>query len=162
MTFCSFWQTVFFPSLLSFTTETTRGQFLDNKHLLYRHYHIDPMPVWIRISQQAHPIKLRILFSPIFFTNFGPITTLFPFLTKESFFIQCTKIQLITLQNFNIQTCFSQFLWFFSFKGQISRNHLILLNAYKLMCFDRNIKGNRDVKFLECIYSLLQRCVKLT
>ena len=32
----------------------------------------------------------------------------------------------------------------------ISRIHLILPNAYKLMCFDRNINGNRDVKFLEC------------
>ena len=64
-------------------------------------------------------------------------------------------MQFITFQNFHIQTCFSQFLWFFSlkcwFKGQmISRIHLILPNAYKLMCFDRNINGNRDVKFLEC------------
>ena len=25
-------------------------------------------------------------------------------------------------------------------------------NIYKLMCFDRNINGNRDVKFLECDY----------
>ena len=30
----------------------------------------------------------------------------------------------------------------------ISRIHLSLPNAYKLMCFDRNIYGNRDVKFL--------------
>ena len=30
------------------------------------------------------------------------------------------------------------------------------------MCFDRNINGNRDVKFLECDYLLVQRCVKLT
>ena len=34
-------------------------------------------------------------------------------------------------------------------------------NAYKLVCFDRN-NGNRDVKFLECDYLLVQRCVKLT
>ena len=73
---------------------------------------------------------------------------------QVSFFMQCIKKQLITLQNFNIQTCFSQFLWFFSLtfwsKGQIiSRIHLILPNAYKLMSFDRNINGNRDVKFLE-------------
>ena len=84
-----------------------------------------------------------------------------------SFFVQCIKKQLITLQNFNIQTCFSQFLCFFSlefwFKGQIiSRIHLILPNAYKLMCFDRNINGNRDVEFLECDYLLVQRYVKLT
>ena len=64
-------------------------------------------------------------------------------------------MQFITFQNFHIQTWFSQFLWFFSlkcwFKGQmISRIHLILPNAYKLMCFDRNINGNRNVKFLEC------------
>ena len=30
------------------------------------------------------------------------------------------------------------------------------------MRFDRNINGNRDVKFLECDYLLLQRCMKLT
>ena len=30
------------------------------------------------------------------------------------------------------------------------------------MCFDRNINGNKDVKFLECDYLLVQRCVKLT
>ena len=75
--------------------------------------------------------------------------------TKVSFFDQCIKKQSITLQNFHIQTCFSQFLWFFSlkwwFKGQMmSKIHLSLPNAYKLMCFDRNINGNRDVKFLEC------------
>ena len=35
---------------------------------------------------------------------------------KVSFFGECTKMQLITSQNFNIQTCFSQFLWFFSLK----------------------------------------------
>ena len=47
---------------------------------------------------------------------------------KVSFIGQCTKMQLITSQNFNIQSCFSQFLWFFGlkcwFKSQIiSRNH---------------------------------------
>ena len=30
------------------------------------------------------------------------------------------------------------------------------------MCFDRNINGNRDDKFLECDYLPVQRCVKLT
>ena len=44
----------------------------------------------------------------------------------------------------------------------ISRIHLSLPNAYKLMCFDRNIDGNRDVKFLECDYLLEQQCLKLT
>ena len=73
----------------------------------------------------------------------------------------------IPLKNFNIKTCFLQFLWFFRLKcwleGQIiSRIQVSLPNAYKLMCFDRNIKGNRDVKFLECDYLLVQRCVKLT
>ena len=29
-------------------------------------------------------------------------------------------------------------------------------------CFNRNINGGRDVKFLECDYLLLHRCVKLT
>ena len=72
---------------------------------------------------------------------------------KVSFFGQCSKVQLIPLQKFIIKTCLIQFLWFFRlkccFKGQIiSRIHLSLPNAYKLMCFDRNINGNRDVKFL--------------
>ena len=35
-------------------------------------------------------------------------------------------------------------------------------NAYKLMCFDKNINGNMDVKYLECGYLLVQRCVELT
>ena len=35
-------------------------------------------------------------------------------------------------------------------------------NEYKLMCFDRNINGNGDVKFLECDYFFVQRCLKLT
>ena len=30
------------------------------------------------------------------------------------------------------------------------------------MCFDENINGNRDVKFLEWDYLLVQRCMKLT
>ena len=50
-------------------------------------------------------------------------------ISKVSFFVQCIKKQLITLQNFNIQPCFRQFLWFFSlkcwFKDQIlPRIHL--------------------------------------
>ena len=62
------------------------------------------------------------------------------FSAKVSFFLQCSKMQLITFQNFHIQTCFSQFLWFFSlkcwFKGQIiSRIHLRLPNSYKLMIY---------------------------
>ena len=66
-------------------------------------------------------------------------------------------MQLIPLKKFNIQTCFFQFLWFFRlkcwFKGQIiSRIHLSLANAFKLLCFDRNINGNRDVKFIEWDY----------
>ena len=45
----------------------------------------------------------------------------------------------------------------------ISIIYLSLPNAYKLMFFfDRNINENRDVKFLECDYLLLQWCVKLT
>ena len=76
-------------------------------------------------------------------------------------------MQLITLQNFNIQTCFSKFLWFFSltcwFKGQvIPIIHLNLPNAYILMCFDENINGNRDDKFLEWDYRSLHWPKKLT
>ena len=88
---------------------------------------------------------------------------------KVSFVVQCTKMQLISLQNFNMQTYTSQLLWFFSLKcwfkchrSRISRIHLSLPNAYKLTCFDRNVNGNRHVKFLECDYLLVQWCVKLT
>ena len=34
-------------------------------------------------------------------------------LTKISFFHQCSKMQIIPIKKFNIQTCFFQFLWFF-------------------------------------------------
>ena len=69
-------------------------------------------------------------------------------------------MQLIPLKNFNIKTCFRLKCWL---KGQIiSRIHLSLPNAYKLMCFDRNINGNRDVKILECDYLSVQWYVKLT
>jgi hypothetical protein len=44
----------------------------------------------------------------------------------------------------------------------MSRIHLGLPNASKLLCLDRNVNRNRDVKFLECDYLLVQRCVKLT
>ena len=87
--------------------------------------------------------------------------------SKVSFFGQCSKMQLIPLQNFIIKTCFIQFLWFFRlkcwFKGQIiSRIHLSLPNAYKLMCFDRNINGNRDDKFFDWDYWSLHWPKKLT
>ena len=36
------------------------------------------------------------------------------------------------------------------------------MHTHLSMCFDRNINGNRNVKFLECNYLLVQRCVKLT
>jgi hypothetical protein len=72
---------------------------------------------------------------------------------KVSFFGLCSKMKIIPIKNFNIKKVVLQFLPFFRlkcwFKGQtISRIHLRLPNAYKLMCFDRNINGNRDVKFL--------------
>ena len=71
-------------------------------------------------------------------------------ISQVSFFVQCIKKRLITNQNVNIQTCSSQFLWFFSlkcwFRGQIiSRVHFS--NTYKLMCFNTNIKGNRMLNF---------------
>ena len=116
---------------------------------------------WFRFSCQKQVISL----SQVFFFKLRQKKGLSP--SKVSFFGQCIKKQLITLQNFNIQTCFSQFLWFFSFKcwfkGQIIfRIHLILPNAYKLMCFDRNINGNRDVKFFERDYWSLHWRKKFT
>ena len=49
------------------------------------------------------------------------------------------------------------------FKGQIiSRIHLSLPNAYKLMCFDRNINGNRNVVFFEWDYWSLHWRKKFT
>ena len=44
----------------------------------------------------------------------------------------------------------------------ISKIHLGLPNAYKLICFGRNINGNKDVKFLGCDYLLAQWCVIIT
>ena len=38
------------------------------------------------------------------------------FSTKVSFFLQCSKMQLIPLKKFNIQTCFFHFFWFFRLK----------------------------------------------
>ena len=78
------------------------------------------------------------------------------FLFKVSFFGMCSKMQIIPIKNLNIKKVVPQFLWFFRlkcwFKGQIiSRIHLNLPNAYKLICFDRNINGNMDVKFLIAI-----------
>ena len=55
-----------------------------------------------------------------------------------SFFVQCKKMQSIILQIFNIQTWFSQFLWFFSlkcwWKGHIrTRIHLSFANGCVLI-----------------------------
>ena len=44
----------------------------------------------------------------------------------------------------------------------MSRIHISLPNAYKMMLFDRNVNGNRDVKFLEFDYLLVQQSGKLT
>ena len=44
----------------------------------------------------------------------------------------------------------------------ITRIHLRLPNAYKLMSFDRNINGNRNVKFYEWDYWSLHRWKNLT
>ena len=41
----------------------------------------------------------------------------------------------------------------------VSKFDLGLLNAYKLMYFDRNINGNKDDKFLDCDYCV---CVTLS
>ena len=76
-------------------------------------------------------------------------------------------MKIIPIKNFNIKTCFIQFLWFFRlkcwFKGQIiSRIHLSLPNAYKLMCFDWNINGNRDDNFFDWDYWSLHWPKKLT
>ena len=62
-------------------------------------------------------------------------------------------MQLIPCKKCNI----IQSLWFFRFKCWfkvqiISRIHLRQPNAYKLLCFDRNINGIRDVKFFEWDY----------
>ena len=76
--------------------------------------------------------KIGDLFCLVIFLDFRTVC-------KVSFFGQCTKMQLITLQNFNIQICFSQSLWFFSLKfwfiGQImSRIHLILPKMHTNLC----------------------------
>ena len=119
----------------------------------------------------------KLMLYQIIFSTFHNISQLYsqPYLlnhikieyTKVNFFVQFTKMELITFQTLNIQTCFSQFLWLFSlkcwFKGQIiSRIDLSLPNAYKLMCFDRNINGNRDDKFFDWDYWSLHWPKKIT
>ena len=83
------------------------------------------------ISQSKWPRKKNWYNLQLF--SISNISSYGRFLAKVSFFVQCTKKQLIILQNFNIQTwCFSLKIWF---KSQIiSRIHPILSNAYKLMC----------------------------
>ena len=76
---------------------------------------------------------------------------------KVSFYSQCSKMKLIPIKKYIIKTCFIQFLQFFRlkcrFKGQIIFIiHLSLPNAYKQMCFDRNINGNRDDKSFDWDY----------
>ena len=59
-----------------------------------------------------------------------------------------------------ISLVFSLKCWF---KGQmISRSHLSLPNAYRLMCFDKNINVDRDVKLLECDYVIACAMVRET
>ena len=82
--------------------------------------------------------------------------------TKVSFFLQCSKMQIIPLKNFNIQTCFIQFLWFFGlkcwFKGQmISRIHLSLPNAYKLMCL---IEISMEIGMLKILSGIIGHCTE--
>ena len=58
---------------------------------------------------------------------------------KVSFYFQCIKPQSITLQNFHILT-------FFGFSAQIiSRIHLILPNAYKLMALRQNPSKHKSL-----------------
>ena len=132
------------PLRLVLTRYYARGPFLGHGVVYYCN------PVWPGTGFR----QIQLLFQTIFWSQFLKNSMIF-ILTKVGFFVQCTKMQLITFQNFNIQTCFTQFLWFFSlkcwFKGQIiSRIHWSLPNAYKLICFDGNMNRNRDVKFLEC------------
>ena len=57
-------------------------------------------------------------------------------------FLQCSKMQLITFQNFHIQTCFSHFLWFFSLMvtALMEKSHFsvsdfnMLVNLFYLNC----------------------------
>ena len=100
-------------------------------------------PQWLNLVKSLSTHREENKFKYIYLPN----------CTKVSFFGLCSKMQIIPIKKLNIKTCFIQFLWFFRlkcwFKGQIiSRTHLSLPNACKLMCFDRNINGNRDVKFL--------------
>ena len=72
---------------------------------------------WHKSTQRRPAVRYCLIFE--FKATFMFSTTK----VKVSFFVQCIKKQLITLQNFHIQTCFSQFLWIFRlecwFKGQI-------------------------------------------
>jgi len=55
-------------------------------------------------------------------------------------------MQIIPIKNLTFKLAFSNFFGF-SDRNVDLKVHLSLPNAYTLMCFDRNINGNRDVKF---------------
>ena len=66
-----------------------------------------------RCRSEENPILLAAILYDLQqpFANFHyHLMSISQFSTKVSFFLQCSKMQLITFQNFHIQTCFSQFL----------------------------------------------------
>ena len=98
-------------------------------------------------------IKVKSIWCPSF-KRLHPVTICTSILQlsswpKESSFVRCIKKQLITLQNFNIQTCYSQFLWFFILKGSDHLAH----SWGGLGCFlgsqwDRQLKFSAYASFL--------------
>ena len=123
-------------------------------HMIY--YHCDKLVgigLWQnQIQWRNHKTRPQVIYNSLYGNGAPAIFTL-----KVSYFGMCSKMQIIPIKNLNIKKVVPQFLWFFRlkcwFKGQIiSRIHLRLPNAYKLMCFDRNINGNSDVKFFEWDY----------
>ena len=105
---------------------------------------------FVRFEQQKICIKLSIWFKPrirrvfnllLYYEQFSFYTVHMHNMiickwdsTKVSFFHQCSKMQIIPIKKFNIQSYFFQFLWLFRwkcwFQGQIiPRIHLILPNA---------------------------------
>ena len=150
------WQSYKHPTSIN-VKSSKKGTAL-NKHVTFEILSKDYLKWYVFHKKLTLSCRWKILRS----TN--PETPKVWLFIKVSFFGQCTKMQLITSQNFNIQTCFNLFLWCFRlkgwFKGQIiSRIHLSLPNAYNLMCFDRNcfsLQISFSTRWMCCLFLIVR------
>ena len=69
------------------------------------------------VENTGNPEKIRNLLQELGRHHYKQVSNYYlRYITKVSFFLQCSKMQLITSKKFNIKTCFIQFLWFFRLK----------------------------------------------